>query len=131
MGGIVGVLGGLGGFVGPILFGYLLDWTGIWTTSWMFLFVVSLICLVWMHTVIRRMLNARAPEMTSHIDELGTPILLPIRVACPEHGVNARASVIVTAPEEPEDAPSQTKCLLHSGHSEEPCEVWVSVRSGS
>lgn len=129
VGGIVGVLGGLGGFVGPILFGYLLDWTGIWTTSWMFLFAVSLTCLVWMHTVIRRMLNARAPEMTSHIDELGTPIRLPIRVTCPVHGVNTPATVMVTAPQEPEDGPSQTECSLHSGHSGEPCDVWISVRS--
>lgn len=131
VGGIVGVLGGLGGFVGPILFGYLLAWTGIWTTSWMFLFVVALTCLVWMHVVIRRMLNARAPEMRSHIDELGTPIPLPIRVVCPVHGVNARASVMVIAPEKPEDAPLPTECSLHSGHSGESCEVWVSVRSGS
>ncbi len=129
VGGIVGVLGGLGGFVGPILFGYLLEWTGIWTTSWMFFFVVSLACLVWMHAVIRRMLNARAPEMASHIDELGTPIPIPIRVTCPEHGVDARASVMVTAPQ---DVPLQTECSLHPGHSgEPPCEVWISVRSGT
>ena len=29
VGGIVGVVGGLGGFVCPILFGYMLKWTGI------------------------------------------------------------------------------------------------------
>ncbi len=129
VGGIVGVLGGLGGFVGPILFGYLLEWTGVWTTCWMFLFAVSLACLVWMHSVIRRMLNRRAPEMASHIDELGTPIPIPIRVTCPEHGVDARASVMVTAPG---DAPLVSECSLHPGHSREPpCEVWISVRSGS
>ncbi len=73
VGGIVGVLGGLGGFTGPILFGYLLEWTGIWTTSWMFLFALSLVCLVWMHSVVRRMMNARAPDVATEIDEPGAP----------------------------------------------------------
>jgi hypothetical protein len=77
------------------------------------------------------MLNARAPEMTSHIDELGVPIPLPIRVTCAEHGVSARASVVVTAAGEPKDAPVPADCSLHSGHSGDPCEVWVSVRSGA
>lgn len=27
---MVGVLGGLGGFFSPIIFGYLLEWTGLW-----------------------------------------------------------------------------------------------------
>lgn len=52
VGGLVGVLGGLGGFVCPILFGYLLKLTGMWTTCWLFLAVVSAISLIWMHLVI-------------------------------------------------------------------------------
>jgi NNP family nitrate/nitrite transporter-like MFS transporter len=55
VGGIVGVLGGLGGFVCPIIFGYLLDLLGLWTTTWMFLFLVTLGCLVWLSLVVRRM----------------------------------------------------------------------------
>ncbi|CAG0958030.1 partial putative nitrate transporter NarT, partial [Anaerolineae bacterium] len=55
VGGIVGVIGGLGGFFCPIIFGYLLDLLGLWTTTWVFLFVVTLVCLVWMHQVVRRM----------------------------------------------------------------------------
>ena len=39
-GGIVGVLGGLGGFVCPVIFGYLLEATGLWTSCWMFFAVV-------------------------------------------------------------------------------------------
>jgi MFS transporter, NNP family, nitrate/nitrite transporter len=69
VGGIVGVIGGLGGFVCPILFGYLLRGTGLWTTTWMFLFGVGLVCLVWMHLVVRRMLRARAPHVAEKIDE--------------------------------------------------------------
>lgn len=55
VGGIVGVLGGLGGFFFPIIFGYLLKWTGLWTTCWLFLMAIALICLIWMHIVILRM----------------------------------------------------------------------------
>ncbi|MEQ1822175.1 MAG: MFS transporter [Fimbriimonadaceae bacterium] len=55
VGGIVGVIGGLGGFFCPILFGYLLKLTGLWTSCWVFLGVLSIVCLVWMHVVILRM----------------------------------------------------------------------------
>ena len=53
VGGMVGVLGGLGGFVCPILFGYMLEGTGLWSSSWMFMLVVSVICLIWMDRVIQ------------------------------------------------------------------------------
>lgn len=55
VGGIVGVIGGLGGFACPILFGYLLKLTGLWTSCWLFLALLSVFCLVWMHIVILRM----------------------------------------------------------------------------
>lgn len=54
VGGIVGVLGGLGGFVDPIVFGYLLKLTGVWTSSWVFLFVISLIGLIMMRLAIKQ-----------------------------------------------------------------------------
>jgi hemerythrin-like metal-binding protein len=53
VGGMVGVLGGLGGFVCPIIFGYLLEGTGLWTSCWMFMFLVSAVCLIWMHRVVK------------------------------------------------------------------------------
>lgn len=71
VGGIVGVLGGLGGFFCPIAFGYLLKWTGLWTTCWMFFALVSVVSLVWMHFVIRRMMAERAPHLARQIE---TPI---------------------------------------------------------
>lgn len=55
VGGLVGVIGGLGGFFCPILFGYLLKATGLWTSCWLFLALISLLCLVWMHLVILKM----------------------------------------------------------------------------
>ncbi|MCC6554892.1 MAG: NarK/NasA family nitrate transporter [Polyangiaceae bacterium] len=69
VGGIVGVLGGLGGFFCPILFGYLLKQTGLWTTTWMVFFVLSLVCLVWLHLVVRKMEHTRAPHLSQRIDD--------------------------------------------------------------
>ena len=69
VGGIVGVVGGLGGFVCPVIFGYLLKGTGLWTTTWMFFFVVAVACLVWLHIVARRMMKARAPQLLKDLEE--------------------------------------------------------------
>ncbi len=55
VGGMVGVLGGLGGFVCPIVFGYLLEWTGLWTSCWMFMLALSVACLVSLQYVVRKM----------------------------------------------------------------------------
>lgn len=62
VGGMVGVLGGLGGFFCPILFGYLLQGTGMWSSSWILMFLLSLLCLVWMHRVVQGMVDKKVPE---------------------------------------------------------------------
>jgi NNP family nitrate/nitrite transporter-like MFS transporter len=67
-GGIVGVIGGLGGMVCPILFGYLLNLSGLWTSCWIFLGLISIACLVWMHWVVQRMLAEQAPLLAQRID---------------------------------------------------------------
>lgn len=54
VGGIVGVVGGLGGFVSPLIFGQLLKSIGLWTTTWIFFFAVTMACLVWMALVVKR-----------------------------------------------------------------------------
>lgn len=46
VGGIVGVIGGLGGFFNPIIFGYLLSLSGVWTSCWLYLAIISIVCLV-------------------------------------------------------------------------------------
>jgi NNP family nitrate/nitrite transporter-like MFS transporter len=61
VGGMVGVLGGLGGFFCPIIFGYLLEGTGLWTSCWMFMFLLSLVCLVWMHWTTTRFMKEKHP----------------------------------------------------------------------
>jgi NNP family nitrate/nitrite transporter-like MFS transporter len=62
VGGMVGVIGGLGGFFCPIIFGYLLEWTGLWTSCWMFMLALSAACLFWMHKVVQDMLKKKHPE---------------------------------------------------------------------
>jgi len=47
--GIVGLAGGLGGFVLPILFGALLDLTGIRSSAFMLMYGTVCVSLVWMH----------------------------------------------------------------------------------
>ncbi|HMU37658.1 MAG TPA: MFS transporter [Pseudomonadota bacterium] len=69
VGGMVGVVGGLGGFFCPIIFGYLLEGTGLWTSCWMFMFVLSVICLLWMMRTVR-LLDARtAPRISRNLEE--------------------------------------------------------------
>jgi NNP family nitrate/nitrite transporter-like MFS transporter len=69
VGGIVGVIGGLGGFVCPIIFGYMLKATGIWTTAWMFFFVVTLASHLWMHMTVRRIMREQAPKLVQQIED--------------------------------------------------------------
>lgn len=68
VGGMVGLIGGLGGFVGSILFGYLLNFTGLWTSSWMFVLVISAIALLWMNQVIKKMNHRAAPQIKDKIE---------------------------------------------------------------
>jgi NNP family nitrate/nitrite transporter-like MFS transporter len=48
--GIVGLIGGLGGFIFPILFGMLVDYTGINSSIFMLLFAITCWSLIWMYT---------------------------------------------------------------------------------
>ena len=63
VGGLVGVLGGLGGFVLPIFFGYLLKGTGLWTSCWLLLALLAVACLVWMHLAILKMGKSVDPPL--------------------------------------------------------------------
>ena len=52
VGGMVGVIGGLGGFTLPIIFGLLSDYTNIRSSCFMLLFVLVSICMLWMNYAI-------------------------------------------------------------------------------
>ena len=47
--GVVGLAGGLGGFLLPIMFGALLDVTGVHSSAFMLLWGITLVSLVWMY----------------------------------------------------------------------------------
>ncbi|WP_274126939.1 nitrate/nitrite transporter [Abyssibius alkaniclasticus] len=70
VGGLVGMIGGLGGFVLPIIFGALLDLTGIYTTNFMFLFLLVGVALTWMHMSIRNMERANPGVARDALPEL-------------------------------------------------------------
>jgi len=69
VGGIVGVVGGLGGFVCPIIFGYLLKSFGLWTTTWMFFFIIAVICVVWLHITVMQI-----SKRETHIESVGQAV---------------------------------------------------------
>lgn len=71
VGGLVGVLGGLGGFVFPIVFGLFLQATGLWTACWVFLALLAAFCLTWMHRVIRRMMHEQQPDLMRRMEGPG------------------------------------------------------------
>jgi len=75
VGGVVGMVGGLGGFFLPLTFGMLNDVIGIWQSCFMLLFVVVTAALAWMHVAI---LKAERIEIRDHsestdLPELSTP----------------------------------------------------------
>lgn len=62
VGGTVGLIGGLGGFFLPVIFGSILEWTGIWTTCWMLILILSTICLTWLSIVITAIADKETPS---------------------------------------------------------------------
>ena len=69
VGGLVGMLGGLGGFFLPPMFAYTTAWTGLPSSTFFVLFVLTLVCAVWMHLTVVRMLHDRAPELADHFEQ--------------------------------------------------------------
>ncbi|WP_269222406.1 MFS transporter [Flavobacterium sp. IMCC34518] len=68
VGGMVGMIGGLGGFFGPIIFGYLLTCTGVWSSSWIFILLLSAACLIWMHMTVTKIMNEKQSILSKEMD---------------------------------------------------------------
>lgn len=47
--GIVGLAGGLGGFILPIMFGALMDYTGVRSSAFMLMYAITWVSLIWMY----------------------------------------------------------------------------------
>jgi NNP family nitrate/nitrite transporter-like MFS transporter len=72
VGGMVGLLGGLGGFIGPIIFGYLLTVTGFWSSSWILVLLFSILCLIWMHSTITKMMNEKQKDLSRKMERMSS-----------------------------------------------------------
>ena len=68
VGGLVGMFGGLGGFVLPPLFAYSKQWSGFPSSTFFVLFLLTAVCTVWMHLTVLRMHREHSPEIADHIE---------------------------------------------------------------
>jgi NNP family nitrate/nitrite transporter-like MFS transporter len=87
VGGAVGMIGGLGGFLLPLTFGMLNDLTGIWSSCFMLLFVLVVIALIWMHFSVVLMERRVVPELarvSTDLPELSHPSSLVLTEWNPE-----------------------------------------------
>ena len=66
--GIVGMVGALGGFVLPIIFGIVLDWLGINSSCFMFLYGV-----VWVSLILNYITEVRRLPVMGEQKQVGTP----------------------------------------------------------
>jgi NNP family nitrate/nitrite transporter-like MFS transporter len=68
VGGLVGTLGALGGFLLPPLFVAVREWTGLPQSTFVVLFLLTLAATVWMHVVVVKMLHKASPTLKNQID---------------------------------------------------------------
>ena len=68
VGGLVGTLGALGGFLLPPLFVSVRGWTGLPQSTFIVLFLLTLVATLWMHVVIVKMLHHASPTLKHKID---------------------------------------------------------------
>lgn len=69
VGGLVGMLGALGGFLLPPLFVAATAWVGLPQATFMVLFVLTAVCAIWMHLTVMRMLHRASPELSGQLEE--------------------------------------------------------------
>lgn len=74
VGGLVGMLGALGGFFLPPLFAYAQQWTSMPQSTFLVLFLLTLIAAIWMHLTVLSLLQKATPHLEhkfEHIPEGG------------------------------------------------------------
>ena len=66
------MIGGLGGFILPICFGFMNDMIGVWTSCFMLLFIIVGVSVIWMHTSIVLSDRRLHPELKGpkHLSEM-------------------------------------------------------------
>jgi len=70
VGGLVGMLGALGGFFLPLLFGYTNAWTSAPQSTFGVLFLVTLLAAIWMQFTVMRIVQKKSPEMKHEFDHM-------------------------------------------------------------
>lgn len=68
--GIVGLIGGLGGFFLPLCFGMMNDYFNVWTSCFMLMFILVAVALVWMHVTVV-MMERTTMQKSKYLPELG------------------------------------------------------------
>lgn len=68
VGGLVGMLGGLGGFALPPLFAYTKDWFGFPSSTFFVLFLLTAACAIWMHWTVVHMLHRGSPDLQDYFE---------------------------------------------------------------
>jgi NNP family nitrate/nitrite transporter-like MFS transporter len=69
VGGLVGSLGALGGFFLPPMFAYATAWIGIPQATFLVVFAITLIALVWMHVTVVHMLHSASPHLANRFEQ--------------------------------------------------------------
>jgi NNP family nitrate/nitrite transporter-like MFS transporter len=120
VGGVVGLVGGLGGFVLPIAFGALNDLTGVWQSCFWLLFLIVTVSLVWMHFAVREMERsaAEAGVPARRLPEL--PEMQPVHGPAQEGALAARGAIQDWRPEEPNFWQSRGRAIARRN-------LWISV----
>ncbi|WP_337875194.1 MFS transporter [Elioraea sp.] len=117
VGGVVGLIGGLGGFVLPIVFGLMNDLTGIRQSCFMLLFAISAVALVWMHVAILQMERAAAAPTLEKLPAL--PEFEPIHGAAQVGALRGRA-IEDWRPEDPQFWEQKGRAVARRN-------LWVSI----
>lgn len=73
VGGLVGMLGGLGGFFLPPFFAYTEAFSGFPTSTFFVIFLLTAVCLVWMHLTVVHMLHQQSPELADKLEQPDIP----------------------------------------------------------
>jgi NNP family nitrate/nitrite transporter-like MFS transporter len=68
VGGLVGMLGGLGGFALPPLFAYTKAWSGFPSSTFFVLFLLTAACALWMHWTVVHMLHQGSPHLSDYFE---------------------------------------------------------------
>lgn len=82
VGGMVGLIGAMGGFVLPPLFGYALTISGLWASCWAVLVALLIIAQIWMQVTFVKMMKEEVPELGRLLERapslaLNEPISIP------------------------------------------------------